>query len=97
MATEKGKPGATATTSEVHEYSNVPLTEDNIFTTPKTATTTTTTAVSGEDDTLISAEESGVKKPDRDLKAAVWTIVCGVALPCIPLSLIHISEPTRPY
>lgn len=32
--------------------------------------------------------ENGCKKPDRDVAAAIWAIVCGVALPCIPVIVV---------
>lgn len=32
--------------------------------------------------------ESNAKKPSRDLIAAIWAIVCGVALPCIPILVV---------
>lgn len=28
------------------------------------------------------AEENACRRPDKNLTAAIWTIVCGVALPC---------------
>lgn len=28
------------------------------------------------------ADERAHRRPDRNLRAAIWTIVCGVALPC---------------
>ncbi|OQN95665.1 hypothetical protein B0A48_18189 [Cryoendolithus antarcticus] len=54
----------------------------------KSGVTSNTTAVPGEDDTLIKDNEAAFAKPDRDLAKAVWTIVCGVALPCIPVIVI---------
>ncbi|KAK5128573.1 hypothetical protein LTR85_003244 [Meristemomyces frigidus] len=36
----------------------------------------------------IAEVEAGSKKPDRNLAAAVWAIVCGVALPCIPVLVV---------
>lgn len=53
----------------------------------KAGATATTTALLDEDDSR-NADESGVRKADRNLKAAIWTIVCGVALPCIPVIII---------
>ena len=36
-----------------------------------------------------SSEEEGLRqRPDRDVRNAVWTIVTGVALPCIPIIVI---------
>jgi hypothetical protein len=48
---------------------------------------TATTTTLDEDDSQ-EADESGTTKPDRNLKAAIWAIVCGVALPCIPVIII---------
>lgn len=42
---------------------------------------TTTTALLAEGDDQI-AQENLSRRPDRNLTAAIWTIVCGVALPC---------------
>lgn len=42
------------------------------------------TPVDNSPDTL----ESNAKRPSRDLIAAIWAIVCGVALPCIPILVI---------
>ncbi|KAI3393997.1 hypothetical protein diail_3313 [Diaporthe ilicicola] len=42
------------------------------------------TSIDNSPDTL----ESNAKKPSRDLIAAIWAIVCGVALPCIPILVI---------
>ena len=53
----------------------------------KAGVTATTTALLNEDEPQ-DAEESGIRKADRNLKAAIWTIVCGVALPCIPVIVI---------
>ena len=53
----------------------------------KAGVTATTTALLGEDEPQ-DAEESGIRRADRNLKAAIWTIVCGVALPCIPVIVI---------
>lgn len=53
----------------------------------KAGVTATTTALLDGDDSQ-DAEESGVRRADRNLKAAIWTIVCGVALPCIPVIII---------
>jgi hypothetical protein len=52
----------------------------------KTGVTTTTTVLDQDDSQ--EADESGTPKPDRNLKAAIWAIVCGVALPCIPVIII---------
>ena len=49
--------------------------------------TSTTTALLDSDDSPV-ADESGVRKADRNLKAAIWTIVCGVGLSCIPVIAI---------
>ena len=46
----------------------------------------TETAVSSRDG--LAVEEAASAGPDRDLKAAIYTIVCGVALPCIPIIVI---------
>jgi hypothetical protein len=48
---------------------------------------TATTTFLDEDDSQ-EADESVTTKPDRNLKAAIWAIVCGVALPCIPVIII---------
>lgn len=53
----------------------------------KAGATATTTALLDGDDSQ-DADESGVRKADRNLKAAIWTIVCGVGLPCIPVIAI---------
>jgi len=53
----------------------------------KAGVTTTTTALLDGDDSQ-DADESGVRKADRNLEAAIWTIVCSVALPCIPVIII---------
>lgn len=42
---------------------------------------TTTTALLQEDDSHVEAE-SAFRRPDKNLTAAIWAIVCGVALPC---------------
>ncbi|KAK3678469.1 hypothetical protein LTR78_001766 [Recurvomyces mirabilis] len=90
MATEKSMYGVPAAASTVHDYSEVPLSDHGNTPNQKTATATTTTAVSREDDSLI-ANENGVAQPDRDLKAAIWTIVRGVALPCIPIIAVSVA------
>lgn len=53
----------------------------------KEKVTATTTALLDGDESQ-DVDESGVRKADRNLKAAIWTIVCGVALPCIPVIVI---------
>jgi len=53
----------------------------------KVDVTATTTALLDRDDSQ-DADESGVRRADRNLKAAIWTIVCGVGLPCIPVIAI---------
>ncbi|KAK5677772.1 hypothetical protein LTS10_009655 [Elasticomyces elasticus] len=59
----------------------------------KDGVTATTTAVPESDttpkDELDHEEETGgYVKPDRNVAAAVWTIVCGVGIPCIPVVVI---------
>lgn len=44
----------------------------------------TTTAVVDDP----AALESDAPRPDRDLTRAIYTIVCGVALPCIPIIVV---------
>ena len=53
----------------------------------KTAVVTTSTVAPQEDDNLI-VDERATSKPNRDVAAAVWTVTCGVALPCIPVIVI---------
>jgi hypothetical protein len=53
----------------------------------KAGVTATTTALLDGDEPQ-HADESGIRKADRNLKAAIWTIVCGVALPCVPVIII---------
>jgi len=55
--------------------------------TKKTTVTATTTALA-RDDGALAAEESGSARPDRNVAAAIWAIVCGVALPCIQVIII---------
>jgi len=55
--------------------------------TKKTTVTATTTALPRDDEVAV-AEESGSARPDRNVAAAIWAIVCGVALPCIPVIII---------
>ncbi|OQO02360.1 hypothetical protein B0A48_11914 [Cryoendolithus antarcticus] len=74
-------------TSQIHP-DGTPY-EDKISNQPeKSGVTSKITAVPGEDDTLIKDNEAAFAKPDRDLAKAIWTIVCGVALPCIPVIVI---------
>ncbi|KAK4954450.1 hypothetical protein LTR10_007881 [Elasticomyces elasticus] len=59
----------------------------------KDGVTATTNAVPESDNTqkeeLNHEEETGgYAKPDRNVAAAVWTIVCGVGIPCIPVVVI---------
>ncbi|KAK3648872.1 hypothetical protein LTR56_007312 [Elasticomyces elasticus] len=59
----------------------------------KDGVTATATPVPENDDSpkeeLIHEEETGgYAKPDRNVAAAVWTIVCGVGIPCIPVVVI---------
>ena len=53
----------------------------------------TTTSVPDEQDLLHeelqhTEERGGFTKPDRDVGAAIWAIVCGVGIPCIPVIVI---------
>jgi hypothetical protein len=50
----------------------------------KVGVTATTTALLEQDESH-EANEGGVRRPDCNLTAAIWTIVCGVGLPCIPV------------
>lgn len=52
--------------------------------TEKTPAGVTTTSV---DDSPKNLEEN-VPRPSRDLLAAIWAIICGVALPCIPILIV---------
>jgi hypothetical protein len=52
-------------------------------------TTVTTTAVQDEHYALVDTE-TVTCQPDKNLKAAIWTIVCGVTLPCIPITIVTI-------
>lgn len=64
-----------------------PVTEKstaNAAVTEKQATATVTSI----DDTDPQALESDSRKPERHLAQAIWTIVCGVALPCIPIIVV---------
>ena len=55
----------------------------------KTTVTATATPVF-RDYEVVAAEESGSAPPDRNVAAAIWAIVCGVALPCIPVIIISV-------
>jgi hypothetical protein len=46
------------------------------------------TSVRDSRENTSSDEESAAVGPDRDAKAAIYTVVCGVALPCIPIIVI---------
>jgi hypothetical protein len=39
-------------------------------------------------DSPVPIEESRNRRPDKDVRSAVWAIVTGVALPCIPILVI---------
>ena len=52
----------------------------------KKEATVTETSVSGQ--ARLDVEEAGSIGPNRNVKAAVYAIVCGVALPCVPIIAI---------
>lgn len=62
---------------------------------PVTQKSTTTDQVVFEKQPATAFSESSVgdlesdsRKPERHLAQAIWTIVCGVALPCIPIIVV---------
>lgn len=55
--------------------------------TEKSILTTELALASPTDEAVITAE-AGLNRPNRDVAAAVWAIVCGVALPCIPVIVV---------
>ncbi|KAF3763160.1 hypothetical protein M406DRAFT_73790 [Cryphonectria parasitica EP155] len=57
--------------------------QGSIITEKETAEATTT--VLNDDPAAL---EDNVNRPNRDLVAAIWAIVCGVALPCIPILVV---------
>lgn len=67
-------------------FDRISLEKDNNANSKSGVTATTTALLDGEDSQDL--DESGVRKADRNLKAAIWTIVCGVGLPCIPIIVI---------
>lgn len=63
--------------TDVDEIAREP--RDNVR--EKNGASATTTALLSDESNCF-ADESASCKPDKNLTAAIWTIVCGVALPC---------------
>lgn len=81
MAEIQIDPATTPANAKTTPTSHVAVTE-------QPASTSVSVSVSGADDDDPQALEGDARRPERHLAQAIWTIVCGVALPCIPILVV---------